>query len=139
MDMDAWRKALALRYAVFVVEQHVPEGEEVDRHDVHDRSCLHVLAEVRGAAVGTGRIYEPEPGEGKIGRIAVDAGHRGIGTGTAILEALIKEGRARGLSSVILDAQAQAMGFYERRGFVPEGEPFVDCGITHQLMRLTLM
>jgi len=138
-DLEAWRAALALRYAVFVVEQHVPAGEEVDRHDVHDRTCLHVLADVAGLMVGTGRIYESARGEAKIGRIAVEASHRGLGAGTAILDALIKEGQDRGLLSVILDAQTQAVQFYERHGFTPEGEVFVDCGIPHRRMRLTLM
>jgi predicted GNAT family N-acyltransferase len=138
-DLDAWRAALALRYAVFVVEQHVPAGEEVDRHDVHDWSCLHVLADVAGRPIGTGRIYESAQGEGKIGRIAVDASYRGLGAGTAILQALIKEGRHRGLRSLILDAQTQAVRFYERHGFAPEGEVFVDCGIPHRQMRLALM
>ena len=137
--LDAWRKALALRYAVFVVEQGVPDGEEVDRHDVHDRTCVHVLAEAGGEAVGTGRLYEDRPGLGKIGRIAVAADRRCSGIGTAILEALIKEARQRGLEAVCLDAQVEATGFYSRHGFEPEGASFVDCGLPHQRMRRVLM
>jgi predicted GNAT family N-acyltransferase len=137
--LDAWRKALALRYAVFVVEQGVPDGEEVDRHDVHDRTCIHVLAEVGVEAVGTGRLYEDGPGLGKIGRIAVAVGNRGSGIGTAILEVLIKEASLRGLEAVCLDAQLAATGFYSRLGFEPEGPVFVDCGLPHQRMRRVLM
>jgi predicted GNAT family N-acyltransferase len=38
----------------------------------------------------------------------------------------------------VLDAQTHAVRFYERRGFTPEGPPFLDCGIPHQAMRRRL-
>ena len=35
----------------------------------------------------------------------------------------------------ILEGQVQAMGFYEKLGFIKEGEMFYDAGIPHYLMR----
>jgi len=137
-DAPRWHAALAIRARVFMEEQGVPESEELDSHDTSDPTCTHVLAEIDGVPIATGRIYESAPGEGRIGRMAVLAGHRGGGNGMAILDVLIKEGRRRRLRSLVLDAQTHAVGFYTKRGFVAQGETFLDCGIPHQRMRLGL-
>lgn len=137
-DPDAWRRALAIRFAVFVEEQGVPPPEELDRHDTDDPTCIHALALERDEAVATGRLFEPSPNEGKIGRMAVLPAFRGRGTGQAILDVLIEEGRKRGLTTLRLDAQLHALDFYARRGFVVEGSSFLDAGLPHQTMRLGL-
>ena len=46
--------------------------------------------------------------------------------------------RQRGLREVQLNAQTQALPFYERFGFTPEGEEFDDAGIAHRSMRRSL-
>jgi len=122
----------AVRQAVFVVEQGVPEDQELDQHDA---TSLHVLAcDAAGAAVGTGRLLE----DGHIGRMAVLADWRGRGVGDAILRALLAEAYARGDRASVLSAQVQAIPFYERLGYRVEGEEYVDCGIPHRTMRLAL-
>ncbi len=136
-DEASWRLVKALRTDVFVREQGISDREEFDRHDLEDPTCVHALIEDGQRGLGTGRVYEPKPGEGKIGRIAVAEEHRRQGAGSAILAALIKEARGRGLASVALDAQVQAAEFYTRRGFAPEGPDFMDCGIPHRRMRLS--
>ncbi|MDQ6779572.1 MAG: GNAT family N-acetyltransferase [Candidatus Eremiobacteraeota bacterium] len=137
-DPDAWRRALAIRYAVFVEEQGVPLSEEIDFHDTEDPTCVHAMAIDRDEAAATGRLYEPSPNEGKIGRMAVLPAFRGRGTGRAILDVLIEEGRRRGLATLRLDAQLHAREFYVRRGFVAEGSTFLDAGLPHQAMRRAL-
>jgi len=137
-DAGRWRQALAIRTDVFIREQNVPESEELDAHDTDDPTCVHALIEAGDVPIATGRIYEARRGEGKIGRMAVLAAHRGQGTGLAVLDVLIKEGRRRRLRTLVLDAQTHAVGFYARRGFVSEGDSFLDCGIPHQTMRLRL-
>jgi len=37
---------------------------------------------------------------------------------------------------VLLSAQTHAIAFYERFGFVAEGEAYDDAGIPHRMMRL---
>jgi predicted GNAT family N-acyltransferase len=136
-DEASWRLAKALRLDVFVREQGIAEREEFDSHDLQDPTCVHALIESGRRGLGTGRLYEPKPDEGKVGRIAVALEHRGHGAGSAILRALIKEAQGRGLTSVALDAQVHAVGFYMLRGFAPEGPDFMDCGIPHRRMRLS--
>lgn len=120
-----------VRRKVFIVEQQVPEEDEWDDDD--DVSA-HVLAMRNREPVGTGRLT---PG-GKIGRLAVISELRGHGLGTRILQRLLKEAWHRGLPSVYLHAQVQALAFYEKQGFKAEGEVFDEAGILHRKMRRSL-
>ncbi len=123
---------LAVRGEVFVAEQGVPEA--LERDDL-DALSVHVLArDATGAPIGTARLA---PGR-RIGRMAVLRAWRGRGVGDALLQALLDEARAQGLAEVRLHAQAPAIGFYARHGFLAEGGRFEEAGIAHQAMRRVL-
>lgn len=121
----------ALRRAVFVVEQRVPEEEEWDQQDA---VCQHVLATWDGEAVGTGRLLP----DGHIGRMAVLKAWRGRGAGRALLRELIAMARRAGFAEAVLHAQTHAIKFYEKQGFTAEGAEFIEAGIAHRVMRLKL-
>ena len=120
-----------LREAVFVIEQHVPVALEWDGIDAQ---CLHVLAQIDGVPVGTGRLLP----DGHIGRMAVLREFRGRGIGSAMLLHLIELARAAGVRLLILNAQTHAMAFYRRFGFIADGETFLEAGISHIRMTRTL-
>jgi predicted GNAT family N-acyltransferase len=120
----------SIREAVFVVEQNVPADLEWDGVD---QDCLHVIAYTNDrSAVGTGRLL----GDGHIGRLAVLAPWRGRGAGSALLLKLIGIANMRGIDSIALNAQTHALAFYERFGFIAEGDDFDDAGIPHRHMVL---
>ena len=122
----------AVRDEVFVGEQRVPVELE---HDALDPLCTHALARLLdGTPIGAARLTP----ERHIGRMAVRAPWRGRGVGDALLLALVDEARKRGWPEVRLNSQASAIGFYERHGFAPEGERFIEAGIEHQAMRCAL-
>lgn len=122
----------AVRDEVFVREQGVPVALE---HDALDPAGLHVLACLTdGVAVATGRLLP----DGQIGRMAVRRPWRGQGVGGAMLALLIEEARERSLAKVMLNAQVSALGFYRAFGFKEVGAPFVEAGIDHQAMELSL-
>jgi predicted GNAT family N-acyltransferase len=122
----------AVREAVFVHEQGVPAALEWDGADP---ACTHGLARDAAARpVGTARMKP----DGHIGRMAVLAGWRGRGVGSALLGLLLGVARARGLPAVFLDAQVRALAFYARHGFVPSGPVFLEAGIPHRRMVLAL-
>ena len=122
----------AVRLAVFVVEQNIPEELE---WDAMDAVSIHALAEDPGGTpIGCGRLLP----DGHIGRVAVLSDWRGRGVGAALLERLIAVARARGDTRVVLNAQEQAMPFYARFGFVPEGDAFMEADIPHRAMARTL-
>ena len=138
----------AVRHEVFVVGQGVPV--ELERDEL-DAAADHAVAlDVGGAVVGTGRLVDGridqegrlEPGSpgtvGTVGRMAVAAPGRGTGTGRALLDLLVDRAVERGLPAVELHAQVHALAFYERAGFTPFGEVYLEAGIEHIGMRREL-
>lgn len=120
-----------IRREVFVREQGIPESAEWDDQDA---TSVHVLATLNREPVGTGRLNPA----GKIGRIAVLPGQRGLGIGTMILGSLLHEARRLGIREPCLHAQVQAVPFYARLGFERKGEVFDEAGIPHVRMSLVL-
>ncbi len=121
-----------LRFAIFVGEQNVFVGIELDDMDA---KCIHAVAfDVDGKPIGTGRLLP----DGHIGRMAVVKEWRRRGIGAEILTALMEEAHRRGHAEVALSAQLQAMEFYRGFGFAAEGKVYEDAGILHQKMRKKL-
>jgi len=136
VELMPWGEAQAvaapLRFAIFVGEQNVPAGIELDDMD---GNSLHAVAfDEAGKAIGTGRLLP----EGKIGRMAVVKEWRRRGVGADLLEALVGEAQRRGLKEVKLSAQLQAAEFYRAHGFVAEGKVYEEAGILHQQMKRKL-
>ncbi len=123
-----------LRWKVFVVEQKVPPDLERDEEDAW---AVHILAEESGAVIGCARLLLSE-GEAHIGRFAVQKSCRGRGVGAAICRFIIEHCRNTGYPYIWLNAQLHAAGFYERLGFVGEGETFYDAGIEHIRMAMNI-
>jgi predicted GNAT family N-acyltransferase len=119
---------LDIRTRVFVAEQNVPVEEE---RDSFEESARHFLALWRGDAAGTARAIVKEAGLVKIGRVAVLPPYRKFGLGAALMRAVEAEFAG---ASFQLDAQLQAMEFYEKLGYVAEGPVFDDAGIPHRTM-----
>lgn len=131
-DLDTCR---ALRRAVFIEEQNVPEAEEWDGLDV---DAIHLLAWDGDHPVGTARILE-KGHIGKIGRVCVLSEARGTGLGAALIRAALDILRTRpGITQAKLGAQTHAIGFYEKLGFTAQGPIYDDAGIPHRDMTLEL-
>jgi predicted GNAT family N-acyltransferase len=130
----ARRDALhAVRRAVFIEEQHVPEHMEWDGEDEH---ACHVLAtNLQGKPIGTGRLKH----DCSIGRMAVLRAWRGCGVGRTILRTLLDIAQKQGCSVVRLHAQTHAIEFYAAFGFTAFGEEFDEAGIPHRQMELRLV
>lgn len=122
----------AIRQQVFIDEQGIPARLEWDGRDT---DCVHVLAFTQdGTAVGTGRLDT----DGRIGRMAVLAPWRGHGAGTAMLGGLLAAARETGCQRVYLHAQENARSLYRRAGFRVLGEPYLEAGIPHVSMEMSL-
>ena len=134
--------AFALLMLVFVEEQHVPVEEELDAYDV---TATHFMVQILtadrccpGGTVATGRLVDKGSGMGKIGRVAVHADHRGRGIGAALMRHIHDHALEHGFRRMILEAQCYAIPFYEKLGYVADGEVFLDAGIEHRHMSLSL-
>jgi len=150
--------AFAVRHDVFVTEQGVPADLELDEHD---DTAEHVVAydepyepnepyepyEGR-TALGAGRLVTEPPGfagtdpvlgpVGHLGRLAVRPEGRGTGLGVALVRAIEARATDLGLRVMVLGAQTQAIGFYERLGYTAYGDVFDDAGLPHRWMRRLL-
>ncbi|TDB00796.1 GNAT family N-acetyltransferase [Halomonas marinisediminis] len=123
--------ATEIRREVFVEEQGVSRQEEWDGRD---EECRHFLALWNDLPVGTARLLP----DAHIGRVAVLANARGLGVGAALMRAAIEAARRQGQPAVALAAQTHALDFYARLGFEAHGPEFLDAGIPHRNMRLSL-
>ena len=124
-------QATAIRMAVFVREQQLPEADEID---AFDSLSLHALALDSGRAVGTARLLP----DARIGRMSVLPDWRRSGVGGLLLERLVAIAAARGDLIVELSAQVYVLAFYARHGFEAFGPIYDDAGIAHQSMRRRL-
>lgn len=120
----------AIRTAVFIHEQRIPENLEWDEFDA---ISMHVLAfNSDGQPVGTARLLP----DGHIGRMAVLKEWRGKGYGSAVLQRILEELRNRHCQKAMLNAQTTAVKFYEKFGFHAYGEEFMEANIPHIKMIL---
>ena len=120
----------AIRFSVFVEEQQVPIEEEWDGRD---DSAVHVLAwSAERLPVGTARLLDT----GQIGRMAVMREYRRQGIGGTMLRRLLDIAKTSRVTNLFLNAQIDAVGFYQRHGFVVLGPTFMEAGIVHQKMIL---
>jgi predicted GNAT family N-acyltransferase len=128
---DRMTAGAALRTRVFVHEQGVDPAIE---RDGHDGETLHVtVSDDDGAVIGTGRLMLGD-GYAKVQRVAVDADRRGEGIGRKVMEGLDLLAAREGISEMRLSSQAEAVPFYERLGYVPQGDPYLEAGIVHLAM-----
>ena len=136
VEVASWleyrRELESLRRRIFIEEQHVPEALEWDGLD---DTAQHFLArDANGAAIGCARLLA----HGKVGRMAVLPEWRRFGVGSALLHAALAACRLCGERAATLSAQVTAIPFYEKAGFRAYGDIYLDAGIPHRNMILTL-
>jgi predicted GNAT family N-acyltransferase len=130
---EAKNEAYLIRKRVFIEEQGVPEDMELD---VFDPLARHALAYLDSQPIGTARLVTMPGNIGRIGRMAVLAAYRRGGVGTQLLRALLQEAASQKMMKVELHSQLSAIPFYERYGFVAQGDSYVEAGIPHRDMIL---
>ena len=101
---------------------------------------LHMLAvDCDGDVVVGCVLFRPLAArQGRLYQMAVEPTRQRCGIGAQLVAALEAEVARRGFDEVVLHARAAAVGFYERAGYVVEGDPFVEVGIPHVKMRKLL-
>lgn len=126
---------LKARAAVFVVEQNCVY-QDVDGVDYRS---LHVFYESDGQVTAYLRLFPKPDEEGTVQMGRVLTVQRGTGLGGVLLKDGIRLAREKmNARKIFLEAQCYAAGFYEREGFrICSGE-FLEDGIPHVAMELTL-
>ena len=119
---------------MFVDEQGVDPAAD---RDGRDPEALHLVAVREGTPIGTCRVVVEER-IGRLGRMAVEPALRGRGIGAEILNEAERASLAAGAALMRLHAQLSARSFYERAGYEPAGEVFLEEGIEHVTMEKPL-
>lgn len=132
-----YAEAAEIRYDALYSELNLPRSLIAD---TDGRTYQHIAAfDPDGRVIGYARIWLDE-GESKIFQVTVDRGWRSCGVGAALVRELMRMAAQAGRSEVVLDARAHVVGFYERLGFVAEGDEFLSprTGTPHRVMRAPL-
>ncbi len=66
--------------------------------------------------------------------MVVDPGFRGNGVGSLLLAEVESLLCGKGITRIVLHARLAAVPFYEKSGYVRQGEAFTEIGIPHQYM-----
>jgi ElaA protein len=135
LTADELYDLLALRTAVFVVEQQCPYQDA----DGLDRQALHVWLRDENGIRAYLRVMDRGVcgDEVRIGRVI--AVERRQGLGSRVLAAGIKAAKERFRAETIaVEAQVYAKGLYEKQGFRTVSEEFLEDGIPHVKMVLTI-
>lgn len=126
---------LLLRQQVFIIEQNCIYPDM----DAHDHLALHLMMYKENELGAYLRIFPPgiKYSESALGRIVVHPKFRGKTTGKELIQNGINISKKEfPNSSIRIEAQAQLDKYYERFGFVAEGEIYVVDGIDHLQMVL---
>lgn len=129
------RGHFAVRQAVFVEEQGLFVGSDVDEHD---EDAIHIVAVDRksGEVVGAVRCYEEETGIWFGGRLAVLEPHRHSlrAVGPRLVRFAEQTVARRNPRHFLAYIQLQNVRFFERLGWQKIGEPAFHVGVPHQVM-----
>tara|TARA_Y100001933_G_C18971601_1_gene552805 strand:+ start:1234 stop:1680 length:447 start_codon:yes stop_codon:yes gene_type:complete len=128
-----FEKTWKVREKVFIHEQNVPI--EIER-DACDETAWHLVLLQKEIAIGTGRLFEVESGHYAIGRVAILKNFRHCGYGKIIMNRLLQKAWELCALDVELHAQKEAIVFYEKLGFVSQGDIFKEAGIDHITMKI---
>ena len=124
---------LKSRAEIFVVEQNCIY-QDLDDKDYHS---LHIFYESEGKVVAYLRAFIKDSVTNlvQIGRVLTLT--HGIGLGGKLLkESISIIQKEMNPSSIYIEAQCYATGFYEREGFVISSDEFLEDGIPHVEMIL---
>ena len=100
---------------------------------------VHIVVFSDEQAAGTGRVYWDDALDSwVIGRVAVLPEYRKLRIGAEILSCLEDWLKQKGAKTVMISAQCQARGFYEKCGYTAFGESYLDEECPHIRMKKEL-
>ena len=131
LDLKLFHDIIALRIAVFVVEQDCPY-QELDGKDL---KSVHIVGtNESNEIVALARIVPPifSYHLPSIGRVIVDEKFRSTGLGHELMKKSVEVVQYHfGKTDIVLSAQAHLVGFYSAHGFSSTGKTYLEDGIPH--------
>ncbi|MCX7591512.1 MAG: GNAT family N-acetyltransferase [Kiritimatiellae bacterium] len=113
-----------------------PLGLSLSRAELEGESdSFHVVALHNNRVVGCVVLKPLGEARVRMRQLCVDPLYRGCGIGKALVQSAERLAAESGFTEVVLHARKQVVSFYEKLGYTPEGEFFVEVGIPHRRMR----
>jgi|SoiMethySBSTD1v2_1073268.scaffolds.fasta_scaffold881914_2 putative N-acetyltransferase (TIGR04045 family) len=136
---DEYREYLSVRHAIFVEEQGLFHGTDVDEHD---RDAIPIIAvdTQTGTVAGAVRCYPASDNIWYGGRLAVlqPYRHSAASIGANLCRVAEATVIAHGCRQFLAYIQSQNVRFFQRLGWREIGEPVIHHGQPHQLMQASL-
>ncbi|OWA35676.1 GNAT family N-acetyltransferase [Saccharibacillus sp. O16] len=133
---EAYAKSLQLRNKVL----RRPLGRDIAHDDLSgDVQSRHIGAFLDTRLVGILLLRPIHRQVLQMKQVAVEESLRGLQIGRQMVEYAEKFAAGEGCQEIRLHAREVAIPFYEKLGYVREGEPFEEVGIPHSLMKKRLM
>jgi GNAT superfamily N-acetyltransferase len=135
-DAEASIRLLVASITTLCIEDHANDpptlnrwlrNKTVDNFErwLTDPGSLLLVAELGSTIVGVALLHE----SGNVYLCYVLPGLQGYGVGRALLGRIELEAKDRGLADLRLKSSGTARGFYERLGYVPDGEASTTFGV----------
>lgn len=125
---------LNIRKTVFVEEQGVSLDAEIDEFENESK---HIVLYHNNTPAAVGRYRNYKDGYAKVERVAVLKPYRKYGYGKDVMKFINQKASEEGYKGTVLNGQSHAKGFYEKLGYITEGDEFLEEGIPHYFMKLT--
>ena len=129
-----WGDALVMRRAIL----RTPLGLDYSADDLAAESSDTLIAAYEGERLTGVVMLRPDGADRvKLRQMAVAEDMRGKHIGEHLVRAFEAHARAIGVHHIGLAARKTAIGFYERQGYVADGDEFIEVTIPHRHMSKT--
>lgn len=143
MDHPLYQQEIELRTAILLT----PIGYTIEDYYAmapgREEQCEHFVAVVDHPngekVVGTATLHiDQDTRRGKVQQVCVDKQLQGEGIGRRLMISIEARGFGElGLNSLYCHSQLSAMPFYDKLGWIAEGEEFEEAGIIHSRMAIS--
>ena len=129
----------AIRRRIFVDEQGIFAGSDLDEHD-QDPSTLALVGYCNGIVAGTVRLFPLDPAGAVFqgDRLAVLGPYRMRGLGAPLVRCAVATAALLGGREMSAHIQPGNVRFFERLGWKAAGEREIYAGLVHQPMSIEL-
>ncbi|GHP13717.1 N-acetyltransferase [Lentilactobacillus fungorum] len=119
--------AAYIRLSVFVLERGIALTDEFDDKDSDD--MIYAVLFKESQPIATCRFEQLDATTLKIGRVATLKAYRGHGYGRQVITAMENRAKEAGLTQSIIHSELTAQGFYEKMGYRPISDVFLEDGV----------
>lgn len=128
-------ECMKVRNLVFTIEKNVPQAIEVDGNDTLGGKYEHFYAKIGDNYVGAVRCFRIGDKVIKVQRFCVVSEYRRQKIGRGILSFVENYYAKAGIEMMELDSKFAVSRFYERCGYEPVSEIFMEADVEHIRMK----